>query len=428
MSQHEDRYLELLKREVVPALGCTDPIAIALAASKARSVLPRDPDRIDIILSRNMLKNAMAVGIPGAGDSGVELAAALGSFAGEHDAGLRVLKALGDTGVQRARQFVNERRVGVRLQENSSEPLYIEVVMAAGADMSRAIIRGDYARVTLIELNGIPSFKLEQPAHAADGHDAAEPAALTIRDILEFAAGVPLDRILFMLDAAAMNQALSAEGLSNEYGLSVGRLMRAAAETGLLGDSLATRATVATAAAVDARMSGCFLPAMTNSGSGNQGITATMPVVVTASERHASDEQLARALVVSHLVSIHMRQHFDRLSPMCGTIPAATGAACGVLHILGGGYEQAVAAIANMAGNLSGMICDGAKPGCALKASSAVQAAFASAVLAKQNVRVSGSEGIVDTDVENIIDNLGHLGSEGMRQTDAMILDTMLSK
>jgi len=428
MSQHWDRYLELLKREVVPALGCTDPIAIALAAAKARSVLPRDPDRIDIMLSRNMLKNAMAVGIPGAGDSGVELAAALGSFAGEHDAGLRVLKALRDTDVQRARQFVNERRVGVRLQENSAEPLYIEVVMAAGADGSRAIIRGDYARVTLIELNGIPSFEIGETAQLTDGLGADEPAALTIRDILEFASEVPFDRILFMLDAAAMNHALSAEGLSKEYGLSVGRLMREDVEAGVLGDSLAMRATIATAAAVDARMSGCFLPAMTNSGSGNQGITATMPVVVTAHDCHAADEQLARALVVSHLVSIHIRQHFDRLSPMCGTIPAATGAACGILRLFGGGYEQAVAAISNMAGNLSGMICDGAKPGCALKVTSAVQATFTSVVLAKQNVRVSGSEGIVDADVEKIIDNLGHLGSEGMRQTDALILDTMLSK
>lgn len=428
MSQHWEPFLRLLKREVVPALGCTDPVAIALAAATARSVLSQGPERIDIVLSRNMLKNALAVGIPGAGDSGIELAAALGSLAGKHDAGLRVLKDLCESDVQRARLFVQQQRVGVRLADGSTEALYIEVTMTAGADISRAIIRGDYARVTRIELNGLNVFELQEIEPIPGNSDDPGTIALSVRSILDFAITVPSDRILFMLDAAQMNHALSDEGLNSAYGLAVGRRLRMAVETSMLGDSLSTRATIATASAVDARMSGCFLPAMTNSGSGNQGITATMPVVVTAREQHASDEQLARALVVSHLVSIHLRQHFDRLSPMCGTIPAATGAACGILYLLGGGYEQLVAAIANMTGNLSGMICDGAKPACALKVTSAVQSAFTAVVLASQNIRVSGGEGIVDSDVEKIIDNLGHLGSEGMRQTDSLILDIMLSK
>ncbi|MBU0928210.1 MAG: L-serine ammonia-lyase, iron-sulfur-dependent, subunit alpha [Spirochaetes bacterium] len=420
-----ERFVGLLRREVVPALGCTDPVAIALCAAKAREALGREPERIALALSRNILKNAMAVGIPGADAVGVGLAAALGAFGGSPDAGLGVLEDLSRADVEKGKRFVAEGRVSVSMSDGP-EILYIEAALSGGGDTARAVIRGDYARVTLVESNGSPTFAL---ADAGEAGAVGEPTpGLSVRSAYEFSRLAPLGTIRFMLDAAEVNGRLSAEGLEGEYGLGVGRSMREASARGEIGTDIGVRAVMGTAAAVDARMGGCFLPAMTNSGSGNQGITATIPVAAEAEARGCSEESLVRALALSHLVSIHIRQHFDRLSAMCGTIPAATGAACGLVALRGGSYDRVVDAIANMAGGLTGMVCDGAKASCALKAASAVESAMRSAMLAMRGVRVSGLEGIVDDDVEAIIDNLGRLSSEGMTQADSMILGMMLAK
>ncbi len=423
-----ERYAGLLSREVVPALGCTDPVAIALASSAARMALKREPDRIEVILSRNMLKNAMAVGIPGAGASGVDLAAALGAFGGDPAAGLRVLHGVVPADVERAKLFVREGRVTVALKD-TSEALYIELRHVSGQHYSRAVIQGDYTTLTVLEADGRGIREPVQISSGIDAGPADEPAAgMDVRSIYEYAVGVPFESIRFILEAAGMNTRLSAEGLAGTYGLGIGRALFESLQAGSLKSDIATLAAAETAAAVDARMGGSFLPAMTNSGSGNQGIVATMPVVVVARERGSTDEDLARALILSHLVSIHIRQHFNRLSAMCGTIAAATGSACGMVYLAGGGYEQMAAAIANMAGDLTGMLCDGAKAGCALKASSAVQAAMKVTMLALRGIRVSGSDGIVNSDIERAIDNMGRLSSEGMNQADALILEMMLAK
>jgi L-cysteine desulfidase len=427
MRESWELYLQLLQKEVVPALGCTDPVAIALAAARAREALGRAPERIELILSRNMLKNAMAVGIPGTGASGVDLAAALGAFGGDPGAGLRVLAGVRAVDVEVARRFAAADKVHVSLC-NTPEVLYIELVVSAGQDSARAVIQGDYTRITKVELNGNVVFAVA-PVYMDETKDAdASVTFLSVRDIHEFAVGAPIERLRFIMEAARMNTALSREGLTSDYGLRVGKALKASVENGLLSSDPAILAAMMTAAAVDARMAGCSLPAMTNSGSGNQGISATLPVVAFAEELGAPDEQLVRALVLSHLVSIHIRQHWDRLSAMCGTIAAGTGAACGIVHLLGGGYEEVAMGIANMAGDLSGMVCDGAKPACALKASSSVQAAVKAAILAMQGIRAGGNEGIVDTDVEKVIDNVGRLSSEGMRQADALVLGMMLAK
>ncbi|GAK57557.1 UPF0597 protein Dde_0807 [Candidatus Vecturithrix granuli] len=420
-------YINLIKQEVVPALGCTDPISIALAAAKAREVLQRDPERIDVSLSRNMLKNAMGVGIPGAGASGVGLAAALGAFGGNASANLEVLQGITPETVERAKQFVHARNVSISLKD-ASDVLYIEVTLSTGQETARAVIQGDYTRVILIERNGHPMFELnrnrvphEQAARAASDN-------LTVKDLCHFITHAPFEQLQFILESARMNTTLAEEGLINDYGLRVGKMFRTNLEKGILSQDIPTLAAMQTAAAIDARMAGCALPAMTNSGSGNQGITATIPVVVAARELQCSEETLARALMLSHFITIHLRQHFDRLSAMCGAVAAGTGAACGIAYLLGGTYHEISATIANMVGNLSGVICDGAKYGCALKVSSAVQAGIQSALLAMQGMRVSKNEGIVEQDVEKTIDNLGRLSSEGMKQTDRIILEMMAAK
>jgi L-cysteine desulfidase len=419
--------ISLLLKEVVPALGCTDPVAIALAAAKARSALGQEPERVEVLLSRNMLKNAMAVGIPGTGASGIDLAAALGAFGGNAEAGLRVLAGIRAETVEKARRFSAAGKVRISLAD-TQEVLYIEVRMSAVNNDAKAVITGDYANITLVERNGSVLYAPDRQIENDTDNPVSVPGEMSVDAIWNFTCGVPYDKIAFILEAAVMNDALSREGLAGDYGLQVGKSLMASVEGGLLSRDASILAVIETAAAVDARMAGCTLPAMTNSGSGNQGITATMPVVVLAREIAASEDRLTRALAISHLISIHIRQHWDRLSAMCGTIAAATGSACGIIYLMGGGYAELSRGIANMAGDLTGMVCDGAKPGCALKASSAVGAAFKAAILAMRGIGPKGSEGIVDEDVEKVIDNLGRLSSEGMRQADAMVLDTMLAK
>lgn len=422
-----EAYVNLIKREVVPALGCTDPVAIALAAAKAREVLPRVPERIAVVLSRNMLKNAMGVGIPGTGMSGVDLAAALGAFGGKASANLEVLQDITPEDVEQAKQFLHKQKVNIALKD-TPDVLYIEVLLSVSQETARVVIQGDYTRVILIERNGHPLFKLDQEALHGEQESQAAFKTLTLKDIYHFAIHAPFEELAFILETARMNTTLAAEGLKNDYGLCVGKSFKKHVQQGILSQDLTTLAIMETAAAVDARMAGCALPAMSNSGSGNQGITATLPVVVAARELQCSEETLARALMLSHFITIHIRQHFDRLSAMCGTVAAGTGAACGLTYLLGGGYKEVSATIANMVGNLSGMICDGAKYGCALKASSAVQAGIQAALLAMQGIRVSQNEGIVEHDVEKTIDNLGRLSSDGMKQTDFTILDMMTAK
>ncbi|OHD79297.1 MAG: hypothetical protein A3J97_10080 [Spirochaetes bacterium RIFOXYC1_FULL_54_7] len=329
--------------------------------------------------------------------------------------------------VERARRFVAAGNVSVSLG-NTAEVLYIEVVITAGSEQAKACIQGDYTRLSLVEHNGSAIFILKPDEVDPQSTGNSPAVELSVKAIHEFAMQAPLQELRPILVAALMNTTLSREDLDNRYGLGVGRNLAQAMEQGFPPGGIAAMAVMETAAAVDARMAGCPLPAMTNSGSGNQGITATMPVVVMARELKSSEEQLARALTLSHLVSIHIRQHWDRLSAMCGTIAAGTGSACGMVYLLGGAYPELTSAIANMAGDLSGMVCDGAKPGCALKASSAVQSAFKAAMLAMGGIRTGGTEGIVDVNVEKIIDNLGRLSSEGMRQTDVMVLEMMIAR
>ncbi len=423
----KNSFLELIHREVVPALGCTEPVAISLAAAKGAALLPGEPDHIDVSVSANILKNAMGVGIPGTGSQGLDLAAALGALAGDGEAGLEVLRSLTPGDIARAKDFVAEKKVVIALAP-VTEPVYIDITLTARGETARTIITKTHTNVAYLEGGGrILINRMTTDEVSAEEEDVLFET-LTLRSIYDYALSAPFDDIKFILEAAKMNRAASREGLTHKYGLEVGRTIQESMERGILSPGLENLAAMEAAAASDARMAGCTLPVMSNSGSGNQGITATLPVVVAAEMQGAKDEELARALILSHLTAIHIKHYTGRLSALCGAIIAATGASCAIVHLLGGGYDEMSYAIQNMVGDIAGMICDGAKNSCAMKISTSVKTAVQAALMGLRGISVSGKEGIISGDVEKTIRNLGKLGKLGMGETDRVILDIMINK
>jgi len=423
-----DTYVDLINKEVVPALGCTEPVAVALAAARATAVLGKTPERIVARLSRNILKNGMSVGIPGTGLFGLEIAVAAGAVGGDHTRGLEVLSGLNDRISQEAKDLCDAGVVKVELKDTPLN-LYIEVEVSSGKDTALVIIQDEHTKITYVDLNGEVLKDDRIPAESQnDGTSGKSDAGLTEKDVWDFAMNAPLEQLLFIKETVRLNNTVSEEGLQGHYGLEVGRLMGEDIESGLRADDLINRAVKRTAGAVDARMAGCPLPVMSNSGSGNQGITATMPVLSVAEDLEAGEEKLVRALILSHLTTIHMKKHLGRLSALCGAVIAGTGSACGMVYLLGGGYPEVESAIKNMVGNVAGMICDGAKNDCALKVASSVHAAGQAALLALKGKVVSPIEGIVHEDIEQTIKNIGRLGSVGMEETDKLILRMMLDK
>ena len=420
-----DGYVAIINDRVKPALGCTEPVSTALAAAYATQLLGCQPEYLDIFVSGNLLKNGMGVGIPGTGQVGLPIAAALGSVCGDTDKGLEVLANVTPEFVQNAKEMVDAGRVSIAIKETSSV-LYSEVCAIAGESKARVIIRDGHTTVTLQELNG----KLVQPASNQDGKgaDDVKMPDLSIASIYEFATEGDLDKLRFILKAADINGALSKEGLKEDYGLQIGKTFRKNIEKGFLSEDLVTCAMMHSSAASDARMDGAMLPAMSNSGSGNQGIAATMPVVAIAEHLGASEEQLIRALILSHLSAIHIKSHLNTLSALCGATTAATGSSVAITWLLGGDLEKASNAVFNMFGDVTGMFCDGAKTGCSLKVSTSASAAVKAALLALDGIRITGHEGIIEDDLEKTIDNIGLLGNVGMAETDTTILKIMTSK
>ncbi|WP_147819798.1 serine dehydratase subunit alpha family protein [Salidesulfovibrio onnuriiensis] len=416
-------FIALLNREVVPALGCTEPITVALAAARAAEALGRTPETLDVKVSGNLLKNGMGVGVPGTGMTGLDIAAAVGALGGKADLSLEVLRDLTQEQVAAAKDMLSEKRVQVGLAE-TEELLYAEVTALAGADSARCVIAREHTAVVRVERNGMETFSAPLPGES--GEEEAWP--LSMEKIHDFAVNAPYEKLSFILEAARLNEAIAAEGMSHDWGLRVGKSMDEDIQQGLRADDIASFAIRMAAAASDARMDGIMLPVMSNSGSGNQGITATIPVVAFARRLKADDESLVRALIMSHLTAIHLKHHLGRLSALCGAILAATGSSCGMVMLMGGGFKEICFAIRNMVGNIAGMICDGAKNSCALKVASAVEAAVHAAFLAKRGTAVSGREGIVSDDIEACVRNLGRLGACGMVQTDQVILDIMVHK
>ncbi len=430
--------IELINKEVKPALGCTEPIAVSLAVARACEELAKAgygfPELLEVQVSANILKNGMGVGIPGTGMVGLHIASALGATCGKSQYKLEVLRDLDSTTLQRAKEMVKEGKVKISLADTPLK-LYIKALAVSGNNRAAAVIQDNHDSIVSVTLNG------EELLSTNDNHSNGGKTPdsgrqdkttldyhLTVKEIFEFATTVDFKKIEFILDSAKLNYALAEEGLKNDYGLKVGKTIVDRGHASIFGDSMLTYAMAATAAASDARMAGCTLPAMSNSGSGNQGITVTVPVIAVAKQMGVSNEELARALVLSHLVAIHIKGYLGKLSALCGCVVASTGSSCGVVYLKGGSYNQVCSAIKNMIGNITGMVCDGAKVGCALKVASGVSSSIQAAILALDNICISSNDGIIDDSIEKTICNLGNLGSKGMQITDRMILDIMVSK
>ena len=436
--------IALIKSEVKPALGCTEPIAVALAAAKAVEIICENcaPDagwrlkagfQLDIAVSGNILKNGMGVGIPGTGMVGLPVAAALGAVCGNSSQGLEVLKGLTPEAVTRAKELVKHDKVTIRVAE-TEHLLYVKATVTvdggkkASAEVdphAYAVIEDDHDRI--VETSYADKILMSSESAAAAKERKGAHYDLTVKDIWDFANKAPYKDIEFILEDRTLNLALAKEGLEGDYGLQVGKSIRKN-QREVYGDDFMSYAMGLTAAASDARMAGSTLPAMSNSGSGNQGITVSVPVIAYAIRYKQDDEKLTRALILSNLVAIHIKHFLGKLSALCGCVVAATGSACGIVFLQGGGYNEVCSAIKNMAGNITGMVCDGAKVGCAMKVASGVSCAVQSAVLALEGTCIPSTDGIIEDDVEKTIQNIGTIGSAGMMATDRMILDIMLCK
>lgn len=417
--------IALVKREVVPAIGCTEPVAVALCVAKAAETLGVKPEKISVWLSANVLKNAMGVGIPGTGMIGLPIAIALGALIGKSEYQLEVLKDSVPEAVEAGKRFIDEKRISIALKPNISEKLYIEVCCEAGSDRSTAIIAGGHTSFVYVSRNG--EILLDKQTASAKEEETPAPE-LTLRRVYDFAMTTPLDEIRFILDTARLNKAAAEQSFTGNYGHGLGRMLRGTDEHKIMGDSVFSHILSYTSGACDARMAGAMIPVMSNSGSGNQGISATLPVVVYAEENGKSEEELIRALMLSHLTVIYIKESLGRLSALCGCVVAATGSSCGITWLMGGTYEQITYAVQNMIANLTGMICDGAKPSCALKVTTGVSTAVLSAIMAVENRCVTSVEGIIDRDVDQSIRNLTRIGSQGMNETDKLVLDIMTGK
>ena len=441
MTAREAEIIELIRKEVKPALGCTEPIAVALAVAKAMEIvtdkLPSlnsgwkmsDMYNLKIEVSGNILKNGMGVGIPGTGMVGLHIAAALGAVCGKSSYGLEVLRDLNDHAVEHAKQMVADEMISVVLAETDRK-LYIKANIEVADHFAYAVIEDDHDNIVETYYDGTvltSSHKNDDKEGMAESKSTLD-YNLSIKEIYDFARTVSYQDIEFILESRTLNLALAKEGLAGNYGLRVGYAISLDCNKEVFGNDFLTYAMSLTAAASDARMAGCTLAAMSNSGSGNQGITVTMPVIAYSLRYGTTDEELARALVLSHLVAIHIKGYLGKLSALCGCVIASTGSACGLVYLRGGDYEQICAAIKNMIGNITGMVCDGAKVGCAMKVASGVSSALQSAVLAREGICISEHDGIIEKDIEKTIRNLGRIGSIGMQSTDSMILDIMVCK
>lgn len=418
-------YLRTLKKEVVPSEGCTEPIAIAYAASIAAEHLKGEIKEVNIYLSKNVIKNALGVGIPGTGGVGIEIAAALGISIQKSYKKLTILSNFTEDELKKAKEIVDKNIINIK-QKNTHKALYIEVELLSETSKAKVIIEDTHTNVTLIECDD----EIIMDNNSEVSEDLEEDYKLfKIADIYNFAKEADFDDIKFILESAKMNEKVSEEGLKGDYGLQVGSKIIQKSNFNLFSNDASNKIIAASAAASDARMDGCAMPIMTTAGSGNQGIACSIPVAQTARLLDKSEEELARALVLSNLVTIRIKKHMGRLSPLCGAgIAGATGASCGITYLLGGNLENINYCINNMISDLSGMICDGAKETCALKIATGTNAAIQCANLAINGISATANDGIVAKDVEETIESIETLIQNGFKNVDDTILNIMLEK
>ena len=426
--------LHLLRSEVIPAIGCTEPIAVALCTARAKELLGAEPDKITVYLSKNVYKNALAVGIPNTGMTGLPIAIALGATVGKSEYMLEVLRDATPEAVAYAKEYMLRVPATIKVDYDAPSLLYIHVEVANGDCTAQATIIDEHT-------NFVPSPISNSQSPIANNQSpiSNSPECLNLRRVYDFAMEVDTCELNFLLEGAQMNTAAAETSFAEQYGHGLGRLLRPISNIqypiggtpsaqSLFGDTLFTKIISYTCGACDARMSGAMVQVMSNSGSGNQGISCSIPVYLYAKENHCSEEQTLRALALSNLTVIYIKQSLGRLSALCGCVVAATGSAAGITYLMGGNYEEITYAIKNMIANISGMICDGAKPGCALKVTSGVATAIFSAYLAMQHSYADSTEGIVEDDIDRTIRNLTRIGHDGMKVTDDLILDIMTHK
>lgn len=431
--------LQLLRSEVIPAIGCTEPIAVALCTARAKELLGAEPDKITVYLSKNVYKNALAVGIPNTGMTGLPIAIALGATVGKSEYMLEVLRDATPEAVAYAKQYMLRVPATIKVDYDAPSLLYIHVEVANGDCTAQATIIDEHTNFVPSPVSNSPKGVQYPIGSTPSNSETSDPSALSLRRVFDFAMEVDTSELSFLLEGAQMNTAAAETSFAEQYGHGLGRLLRprnihSTLQGGdggglpLFGDTLFTKIISYTCGACDARMSGAMVQVMSNSGSGNQGISCSIPVYLYAKENQCSEEQTLRALALSNLTVIYIKQSLGRLSALCGCVVAATGSAAGITYLMGGNYEEITYAIKNMIANISGMICDGAKPGCALKVTSGVATAIFSAYLAMQHSYADSTEGIVEDDIDRTIRNLTRIGHDGMKVTDDLILDIMTHK
>lgn len=421
-----ERIIALINKEVVPAIGCTEPMAVALCVARATEELGCRPEHIEVLLSGNIMKNAMGVGIPGTGMIGLPIAVALGALIGKSSYQLEVLKDLTPESLEEGKAYIAEKRINIGLKEGIDEKLYVEVICEANGGKAMAVISGSHTN--FVYTGSYPRPEKAPSNFQQGGESDNEDIKLDMHMVYDFATTAPLDEISFILKTRDYNIHAAEEAIKGNYGHNLGKTIDRPLSQGIFGKTIFSHIIAKTASACDARMGGAMIPVMSNSGSGNQGICATNPVAVYAAENENTEEELIRALTMSHLTAIYIKQSLGKLSALCGCVVASIGSSCGITYLMGGDYDHICHSVKNMIANLTGMICDGAKPSCALKISSGVSTAILSALLSMEGKCVTSAEGIIDNDVDKSIHNLTSIGADAMKVTDDMVLNIMSNK
>ena len=421
-----DAYVAILKTELVPALGCTEPIAIAFAAAKARDVLGSFPETIRVEASGNIVKNVQGVTVPNSGGlKGIDVAATLGAVGGDAEIGLEALSKITEEQIKKTKELVDSGFCTCSLVDGKDN-LYIRVTAKSGEDTAVVVVSEKHTNITYIEKNGNVLIDVKSTGVKTDAGNEANKSLLSVRDIIRFADEVNIDDVRAVIERQIeYNTAISKEGLAREYGAKIGRTLEKLYDK----NDVRVRARAAAAAGSDARMSGCPLPVVINSGSGNQGMTVSLPVIEYAKEWNVPHDKLIRALVLANLIALLQKRYIGSLSAFCGAVCAATGAGCGITYLHGGDEDAVARTITNTLADVGGIVCDGAKPSCAAKIASAVDAAILGFELGShEGVAFKSGEGLVKESAEDTIRSFGRMGREGMRSTDTEILHIMLEK
>lgn len=421
------KIINILKEEIVPAQGCTEPMALAYAAAKAVKVLGRKPEKLKVYLSGNIIKNVKSVIVPNSGgQAGIEASIAMGAMAGDSDKELLVIAGVTPDKLKEVNEFLDSNMIEV-YQGGNDLKLYIKIEAFAGEESSALEIKHTHTNITRVEKNG--EVLLSQACADGDFNSPlSDREILSVELIYDLAKSIEISLIEDIFkDVVKYNSDIAFEGLQGKYGVNTGKMIMDNIDKGIYGNDLRNKCAAFASAGSDARMSGCALPVMTTSGSGNQGMTASLPIIKYCMERNLSEETMLRALFLSHLTTIHVKTNVGRLSAYCGAICASAGVSAALAYLQDGSYEMVADSVANTLGNLSGVICDGAKASCAMKIASGVYSAFDGTMLAMNKDVLLPGDGIIGSDIENTIKNIGVLASAGMKGTDEVILDIMIS-